>query len=287
MCLVVYKPAGAIILKRAMQVSWDNNPDGAGFMLLGKRKVIGYKGYMTLESLYAGLEMFGAVDAGGNIVGDLSIAIHFRWATHGGVSKEKCHPFPASNKVDDLNALTWRADYGIAHNGIIEAYARKGLSDSQGFIKDVLSNKEILASIEDDRVSFLLSRMMGSSKFIVMSQEKIYLLGGWIQTDGVYYSNTSYKTEYISTVVSKYSASTWGNCKRCGFTEELLDDGLCTYCAEEDEDSNEMDSGYIGVCDICETRDKVIVEQGLCLCSKCYEWHFNSSTGDKYAVGYA
>jgi hypothetical protein len=195
MCIVIYKPANIEIPVQQLRNSFVNNPHGAGFMWLEGDKVRGSKGYMSLDRLLKSLEGLNFLKDG-KLNSEFDMVLHFRFATHGGISAGKCHPFPASKDEDDLHLLEWEHTHGVAHNGIISNYAEKGLSDTQGFIKQVLSDKELLTDLGNKTVLKLLANITVGSKFIVFSPTNVILLGSWLKDNEVYYSNDDYKMVY-------------------------------------------------------------------------------------------
>ena len=99
MCIIcvsprnVRQPSQSII--RAM---FDRNPHGAGYMVARDGRVQISKGFMYVEDLLQALrvEHFTARD---------SVVYHFRISTQAGVNPEMTHPFPLSNRLEDMKIL--------------------------------------------------------------------------------------------------------------------------------------------------------------------------------------
>lgn len=107
MCLIVYSPAGTLIDYETFDCAQAVNPDGIGVM--SQRGVEKFFGPGAADDAWWYLqELAGERVAHG---------IHFRWATHGEISLENCHPFSAP-----------RSDALVMHNGIIELTAVPGKS---------------------------------------------------------------------------------------------------------------------------------------------------------------
>lgn len=212
MCVIAYKPKGSELTWEVMQECFASNRDGAGFMYRDADGMIqAEKGFMTLAELFLAMDTHGLCDSKtDNVTSEFEVGVHFRIATHGGVCKENTHPFPLSSKKKLLRSLTWKRSVGIMHNGILAGYDAKGdLSDTQQFVKEVLSKAAIKDNIADKGILNLISRSIGSSKFLIMSPTSNSLIGKWIHDKelGCYFSNDTYKP-WISGY-SSYNA--WGS----------------------------------------------------------------------------
>ena len=189
MCILVIKKPGAVMPdKETLRTCYKNNPDGAGFMWLRKDGMMeGYKGYFDFEEFYAAMDSqkFGKKD---------TVFIHTRIATHGGINQQNCHPFPISTKDEDLQALHFVSPIAMAHNGVIHGLPEmKHLSDTQMFIKLILSDPAVLNNLDSPGINYLINDHVEGSRVAVMIKGKMYLYGKFEDVKGVLYSNTSYK----------------------------------------------------------------------------------------------
>lgn len=190
---------------------FDNNDDGAGFMYRqadGKVRI--EKGFMSYRKLMDAIE---------EIPYDLKtidLAMHFRLATQGSVCAENCHPFPISSARKDLRATSITSHAGLVHNGIIhfcdkakvKGKDHKDMSDTQIFIKNVLSQLPIKQLRNQAMAELILEAT--SSKFMIMTRDDNLLIGGFIEDNGVYYSNRTYKDLlYRGSKFSCYSDFDW------------------------------------------------------------------------------
>jgi glutamine phosphoribosylpyrophosphate amidotransferase len=228
MCIIIYKPKGRDLsreLEKNLITSHENNFDGCGFMHNGKdeKEVTINKGFMCIEELFDALKTIDAKNK--------NIVFHFRYATHGEILPENCHPFPVTENEKELRQLEISCDAGIAHNGVISFCSDKKsrLSDSQIFIKDYLS--KLSNSLENPALHELIVQWT-ESKFVIMTNDKVYLLGDFIKDKGIFYSNTSYKRREYSKIKS------FLQCECCGkfITEKdpifyKYDFVLCEYCS--------------------------------------------------------
>ena len=181
MCIAIVKPMGKTISKDVLQTCATNNPDGMGFAYV-KDNVIYIEKYLKdFEKFY---ESYSKVEATSPML------IHFRIATHGGVTLENCHPFKMNKKMV------------LIHNGIISGYGDKEKkSDTRDFIDRVLS-KISWKMWKNPAFIELLGSAIGYSKFGVMDTSgELYIVnetkGEWV--DGVWYSNSSYKAKTYTT----------------------------------------------------------------------------------------
>lgn len=205
MCIIVAKNKGVKLPSRdTLRECFKNNKDGAGLMYVKNGKVIIDKGFMTFEDLNRKIKSLKR-----EFKSDLTnkaIVFHFRIGTHGQNDKATTHPFPISNKFEDLRATHFETDIAMAHNGIISAYNYdKILSDTQSFIKDYVSIfKELNSNFyKNNRVMNLIkdkANISYNKLCFLDNKENIYWYGDKIIDNGVIYSNSTYK-------VTKYTPS--------------------------------------------------------------------------------
>ncbi len=196
MCIIAYKPAGAAFPpKKILQTCFQNNPDGGGFMFAAGGVVHIVKGLMSFSAYYKELK------TARRIYGDaIPYVLHFRITTQAGVRRDCTHPFPLSDKMEQLRKLKTTAQIGVAHNGVISltsTYYSKQItySDTMEFITDYLSL--IIDSPEyykNEKTVKLIARLAESRLAILDGSGHCEIIGdGWVMDDGVLYSNSSYK----------------------------------------------------------------------------------------------
>lgn len=192
-----------------IKTMYENNPDGAGYMLQRDGTVCIHKGFMTVEDLIRALKE-------DNITSEDVVVYHFRITTQAGVQPSMTQPFPYSKNVKDLQSLDISTRLGIAHNGIIKLttdYNNKVLSDTALFIKDYI---HILIGykkdLQDERKMALLQACIGSKMAFLDFNGDIYTVGDF-HTDketGLVFSNYSYiKREPVQWEQSSFNW--WGN----------------------------------------------------------------------------
>jgi predicted glutamine amidotransferase len=165
-------------------------------MYAHKNKVYIEKGFMNFEDFYNRLM---EIDRKIHLK-NKSLVLHFRIGTSGKNDGATCHPFPITNNFDLLRAEKTTAKIAMVHNGIISNYAYdKILSDTQNYVKDFvfclyelnnnfLNNKYILPVLEQSCNNTKLA--------FLTSDDKIYYVGDFIEDNGIYYSNATYKYSY-------------------------------------------------------------------------------------------
>lgn len=196
MCIIVIKPKDVDFpSKEILKNCFTQNPDGAGFMYPLNNKVMIEKGFDNFDKFYEELSKVRA-QHGSNI----PYVMHFRISTQAHGRMDCTHPFPLSKKMSDLRELRVKCDIGVAHNGIISltssGYSKTiTYSDTMQFITDYLSYIIKDKNYYKDSNNLTLIKNLAKSKLAIMDGDgHIELIGdGFIEDDGIIYSNTSYK----------------------------------------------------------------------------------------------
>lgn len=214
MCVIAIKPKGIDLpTAERLEKMWNSNKDGAGIAYVHEGKVYLEKGFMEKEDFdKRWAELNEEFDLKNMLVG-----IHMRVKTAGAVEPSKCHPFPVSDKDEVLNTLKYTGDKVIFHNGTITKYKEYGkdaLSDSQNFIKKVLSPIQDLDSEWFDNAHWatIAEKIIGKSRIVVLNEDETFRLfgEGWIleeQDGGIWYSNEYYEKERKK----RTTTTTYGN----------------------------------------------------------------------------
>mgnify|MGYP001560333723 CR=1 FL=1 len=250
MCIIVVKPEKIALPKeKVLKNCFNSNPDGAGFAFTKNTTNYLFKGYFDFDKFYN--------DLTAQVKKEYPCIIHFRIATAGKVDGGNCHPFPVTNKINILRQTKVITNkIMVVHNGIIQNESHYKLSDTQVFIKDILSNKVIYDNIYDNpAIEKLIVNYGGSSKFAFLHTQKgILLLGDFIKDYNCYFSNNSYKN--IPILDYKYS------------------DFLNYYDYNKHSKCEDIDN-YL-MCDICQSPIKepvnIIEDDGgelLQICEEC------------------
>lgn len=196
MCIIASKPANiAMPDETIITRMWNINPDGAGFMYTDRGKVHIRKGFMKLEDFLSAIETLSKKV---NLT-DVPMVMHFRITTHGGTCPENTHPFPISDSIKMLTRTSLTTNIGVAHNGVIHSVIpRKGISDTMEYIASQLAplsralptwytNKDAIALVEN---------AIKSKLAVLDNKGRITLLGDFIESNGISYSNRSFEPSY-------------------------------------------------------------------------------------------
>lgn len=189
MCIIAVKPSHVPMPSDAtISTMWRRNPDGAGFMFAHGGQVYIRKGFMHLDGFKKALRQIPA---------NVPLVLHFRIATHGGISPGMCHPFPIVDSVKKLKSTTYQTKVGIAHNGIIPIKPRQELSDTAEYIISQLSplSKALPEWFKNAHALKMVENGIQSRMAILSGSGDLITIGkGWVEEAGIKYSNTSYQS---------------------------------------------------------------------------------------------
>lgn len=194
MCIIITKQQNVpcpsdLILDRCFQ----SNPDGCGVAIKrrSRKEVEIYKGFMRLDDFKTFVNY--------NIEPEDLAVYHFRITTSGGTSPENCHPFPVSNRIDDLKALVHKSRFAFIHNGIFGPGDEKlRLSDTQLFIKDTLY--QLRHALTSKKVQNKLQTLTKGSRTVTIDAQNdlCFMTGNWINDPetGLLFSNSTYERDF-------------------------------------------------------------------------------------------
>lgn len=226
MCVAIYKPKRVNLPSlEILKQCWDANPDGAGFALLtgGERAIEIHKGYMTWKQFVAAYEKYRLAEFNGDLL------LHFRIATHGGVSPGNTHPFSLTKDVKLLKHPNVRTNYALVHNGMLPIEPEGDISDTMEFCRRLAPlYQNIPAALE------LIQGMAGNNKIAVMTREKVHLFGAWEIRDGVYFSNLLWNwSDFYQPTRKELRQLKKGYCPYCNSAVISEDDMFyCPECGE-------------------------------------------------------
>ena len=167
MCCIIYKPQGVQmpslnILDKIKRV----NNHGFGFMATNGMQSRKYK-TMSYDRLLAQLK---------KVKTDEDCIIHMRYATHGSKCTANCHPFEENGVY-------------FAHNGVLNINPIEDMTDSETAFKTILYPCIEAYGIDFIKVRDVIAKMIGSSKFAFICNQRVRLFGRYEILNGVYYSN--------------------------------------------------------------------------------------------------
>lgn len=189
MCIAVYIPKNQDVTDEIIKNCFENNPDGAGIMYQKDGKVHIQKGFFKVEEL---IQAFRQVPI------TLDRAIHCRIATSGKISAECCHPFPITNDMKKMGRKTQTVNAAVIHNGTI-SFCSPNEGIKAPFSDTMLFTKEYLYPFGNLVMNTPFKKLFeesNSSKLLIFKNERVALIGKWIEDNGVFYSNTGYKPKW-------------------------------------------------------------------------------------------
>ena len=164
-----------------------------------------HKGYMTWKQFVAAYEKYHLADFAGDLL------LHFRIATHGGISPGLTHPFSLTKDVKLLKHTNVKTNYALIHNGMLPIESDEG-SDTMEFCRRLAPlYQNIPAALN------LIEGMAGNNKIAIMTRDKVHLFGEWECIDGVYFSNTLWDCpeEFYLPTRKELRLLNKGNCPYC------------------------------------------------------------------------
>lgn len=209
MCVAIYKPAGVETPSLdTLKQCWDANPDGAGFAMRtdGEYSIEIHKGYMTWKSFVTAYEKYHLADFTGDLL------LHFRIATHGGISPGLTHPFSLTKDVKLLKHTNVKTNYALIHNGMLPIEPEGNISDTMEFCRRLAPlYQNIPAALN------LIEGMAGNNKIAVMTRDNVHLFGEWENINGVYFSNLlwDWPEEFYLPTLKELRQLNKGNCPYC------------------------------------------------------------------------
>ena len=209
MCVAIYKPKKTNLPSlEILKQCWNANPDGAGFALRtdGEYAIEIHKGYMTWEQFLFAYEKYHLADFAGDLL------LHFRIATHGGISPGLTHPFSLTKDVKLLKHINVKTNYALIHNGMLPIEPEGDISDTMEFCRRLAPLYQNLPAALN-----LIQDMAGNNKIAVMTRDKVHLFGEWECIDDVYFSNMLWDWP------EEFYLPTWKELRQ-------LNKGNCPYC---------------------------------------------------------
>lgn len=224
MCLLIVAKPNSTPKKKSLVCACDSNPHGFGFAFHTGSKIYTFHSLDADQAIENFFKMRSKYP-------EAWAMFHARYATHGSVKLENCHPF---NVGSDKKTI-------LGHNGILPIVPSLGddRTDSQLFADEFLPAFG-LESLDDANFFDELEEFIGGSKIAIFTtdsrlENQIYILnenlGHWVK--GVWYSNNSYQVPKIRTFTYKHwwdepedldesvcEVSLFFDCLRCGNEHE-------------------------------------------------------------------
>jgi len=232
----------------------EKNKDGMGigWWKHGFNKVKVKKDFNNFEELWKFIE--------DNIAKDDVLVVHFRTSTGGKKDNGGSHPYPVTSNRAFIRKEIFESNLIVAHNGIISDYDRNEVfSDTQQFILDILSKPIIKDNIGNNDIIKLIQMAVDPGRLVFLDKDGLLILiGNWENEEGIYFSNTQYKT-------AKYSILRYG-------AEDYYDNAYYGSYFGKGKFNTRVKT-YEEVCDGCNSEKDVIRmkfgKRYLSLCKNC------------------
>lgn len=180
MCVLIIKGAGKKMPNyNVIRAAWLQNPDGGGFA--------------TPTKSFHSLDFFEFYKELRKVRTNEPCIIHLRWATHGSVKVENCHPF-----FDNCGGGTW-----FAHNGILDIKPIGDMTDSETAFKTRFAKVIEEKGIDSTELDEAVWDIIGFSKFAFLNGNKVKCYGHYIEGEnGCLFSNRHFE-RYLNFALPK------------------------------------------------------------------------------------
>lgn len=178
MCVIVYKPKGVEFKTKDIIRCFRANPHGAGLMYWSEYGLHVDKGFMNVKSLIEHVKMLG----------DINLAVHFRYATHGLKNQHQTHPFVVSRKISraktdrGIGAVLPVSGQALMHNGVLRRFGSRVISDTLDMVTSALASRRTTKERRD-----FLQGLPGH--YCLAADGKFFLFGGFEKVKGLSCSN--------------------------------------------------------------------------------------------------
>lgn len=246
MCILTFMPEGTTANVEHLSNGAWNNDDGHGFAVLCGSKIITGHGmnfeqvldqFLEVRKRHHGHAMF-----------------HSRITTHGKTNIDNCHPFRVGYDPRTV----------VGHNGVLPIEVPKGdvRSDTRIFADTYLPSIGGVYALDDPETFASLEKWASGSKLVVLTADEwavkpYYILnennfGGHWDSDGVWWSNNSYKHRWGGNTYSYGSYGTgWG-----GYVSTSKSTATkYEWTPDEWEEEESYWNLYEVTCPVCETPE--------------------------------
>lgn len=278
MCVIAFVKPDVVLKEDHVRRMWEANSHGAGFAYYEAGQWQFVKGFMALEELLKALQEKGLL--GGK--DHPPFAIHFRIATHGGITPELTHPFEVG--IREGKAV-------LFHNGTLSLPVETGLSDTAQFAKFLTElglNKEQLKLLLKE--GGILEEVRNKSRLCLLfpEEEEPFLVGRWTEVDGLIVSNEAWVYPRVSySYKSGYSYYNYGYGYDYGHSYSdyfgLFDDDDSPSCSSSSCGGKELPKAKIGRWKFYITGDELICDEILPQYTK-HEGKFYHFGGNVYYI---
>lgn len=182
MCIIAIKKKGVKFPQvETIKTMCDNNPDGFAIVYHIKGQDVQCMRSLKSDDVYTLYRKLLK-----HSYKKVSFFMHARIKTHGTININNCHGWHS----DECNMY-------FAHNGILSIKNRDDMTDSETFLRDIFTPAYIMGGWPAAKLT--IDACIGTSKFVFMNEEgEIAHFGYYIESDGMLYSNSTYKEDRYS-----------------------------------------------------------------------------------------
>jgi hypothetical protein len=187
MCVIIYKPEGAIVSDELFDRSWELFPHGGGYAVWDNGRWVYKKGFMEKEEFYEAVKEIIHSE-------NTRVVLHFRFATEDAEGKknilpEFTHPFEI--QLQDTKALLFvNGRFSESYKGIVDAPKVKKFVEDINQLKLKRWQYEKLLAEEGLLEGLLRYRGERARLLTLFEEDKEPLFNpkppkGWIEYDGL------------------------------------------------------------------------------------------------------
>lgn len=160
MCVLITKERGKKLPSdNILRMCHEANPDGCGFATKDLFfKDLDFKHFLRCLHKY--------------VTDEDECIIHFRYATHGSIKKENCHPF-----VDKQKGVAF------AHNGVLPIRSKNDMTDSEIFFRECFLPTFSKSGWGKETIN-VIKNAIGGSKFAFITKDGLKTFGEFFKTNG-------------------------------------------------------------------------------------------------------
>lgn len=193
--------------KDVLEYANESNKHGFGYAWADGDQVRWNKGYEAGELNDALIEEYLALP--------FPKAIHFRWATHGGITPELTHPFPI--KRGNSLGLEGDAKQVLFHNGVWGDWDDRM---REAIFAGAINPNVLRQQMSDSRAMAILCQRFGpdildvlgvsGQKVLVLMPSTWYKYGLWTERDGWSASNSKVEKSTVTSATDYKGKNRWG-----------------------------------------------------------------------------
>lgn len=238
MCLLTFMHEGVTADTDLLACGAENNPDGFGFAIHAGSRIIHSSG-LNFEKVLDDFLYYRAIHSGPAL-------FHSRITTHGGTTRDNCHPFVVGRDTSTV----------LAHNGMLPIAEQQGKSDTRIFAETMFPawggaptlnsrkmRKKLSKFAEGSKLVFITANPAVDADFVIINEH----LGSWDK--GVWWSNNSHKYSRYSYSGGGMYTTGWSRADESGLGWKE-NNGLVEDCTYVDAEGNEI-WGELWTCSIC------------------------------------